>query len=52
MQDMVNILEMAASGLQGTLQAIKPVFSQWDLGDMYTMQHLAVQYNALTLALL
>ena len=49
---MVNILELAASGLQGTLQAVEPAFSQWDLGDVYTMQHLAVQYDALTLALL
>ena len=51
-QDMVDILELAASGLQGTLQAVEPAFSRWDLGEVYTMQHLAVQYNALTMALL
>ena len=52
MQEMVQILQMAAAGVKGRLQHVDAPFSEWSLGNTYSMQHLAVQYNALTIALL
>lgn len=52
LQEMVEILQMEASGLRGSLKQVGAAFSEWSLGDTYGLQHLAVQYNALTTALL
>ena len=52
MQEMVEILQMGATGLQGSLRQVGADFSEWSLGDTYSLQHLAVQYNALTTAVL
>ena len=51
-QEMVEILQMGAPGLKGRLRQVGAAFTDWSLGDTYSLQHLAVQYNALTAALL
>ena len=52
LQEMVDNLQMEAKGLRGSLKQVGAAFSDWSLGDRYSLQHLAVQYNALTMALL
>ena len=52
LQEMVEILQVGAPGLKGTLRRVEAPFTEWSLGDTYSLQHLAVQYNALTAALL
>lgn len=52
MQEMVDVLQMAAAGLRGALRHVEAPYADWSLGETYSMQHLAVQYNALTAALL
>ncbi|CAL5222834.1 g5258 [Coccomyxa viridis] len=51
-KEIVEILQMGATGLKGSLKQVGADYQEWSLGDTYSLQHLAVQYNALTMAVL
>ncbi len=52
LQDFVELLQSATSGPAGSLQVVEASLEAFSLPEAYSLQHLTVQYSALSAALL